>query len=66
MSTLLFSRSAISIPPSPVVFEEPTRAAPLANATLALNESAPQLIPVIMMGMSRRIGFRAKRVPRTV
>src|SRR5579864_3984397 len=54
------------MPPSPVVLDEPAAAAPLASATLALYDSAPQLIPVIITGMSSSIGFFAKRLPNTV
>ena len=41
-------------------------AALFASATFALYDSAPQLIPVIMIGMSSSIGCSAKRVPNTV
>jgi hypothetical protein len=54
------------MPPSPVVVELPAARAPFARATLALYESAPQLMPVIMTGVSSSIGRFACRVPRTV
>ena len=54
------------MPPSPVVVEVPACRAPWASATLALYESAPQLMPVIITGMSSSIGRLASRVPRTV
>src|SRR5262249_58266478 len=55
-----------SIRPAPVVVDAPTRRAPLARATLALYERAPQLMPVIITGISSSIGRLAWRVPRTV
>ena len=51
------------MPPSPVVVEVPTSLAPRPSASLAWPDSAPKLMPAIVMGMSRWIGSEAKRVP---
>ena len=51
------------MPPSPVVVEVPTSVAPRPSASLAGPDSAPKLIPAIVIGMSRWIGSRANRVP---
>ena len=51
------------MPPSPVVVEVPTSVAPRPSASLALPDSAPKLIPAIVIGMSSLTGSRAKRVP---
>jgi hypothetical protein len=56
-------RSSVVIPPSPVVVEVPSSDAPRPSASLALPDSAPKLIPAIVIGMSSRIGFLANRVP---
>jgi hypothetical protein len=57
------SRSSAVIPPSPVVVDVPASLAPRPRASLALPDSAPKLMPAIVIGMSRWIGSRAKRVP---
>ena len=54
------------MPPSPVVVEVPTSEAARPMASLTLAESEPKLMPAMVMGMSRVMGFLARRVPRTV
>ena len=51
------------MPPSPVVVEVPTSLAPRPSASLAWPDSAPKLIPAIVIGMSSLIGSDANRVP---
>ena len=52
------------MPPSPVVVEVPTALAPRPSASFAGAESAPKLIPAIVIGISSFIGSLANRVPR--
>ncbi len=59
------SRSSAVMPPSPVVVDVPTAVAPRPSASLAAPDSAPKLMPAIVIGMSRRTGSRAYRVPIT-
>ena len=54
------------MPPSPVVVEVPTAVAARPSASFTLADSAPKLMPAMVMGMSSSIGFVAKRVPSTV
>ncbi len=54
------------MPPSPVVVDVPTAVAARPSASLALADSAPKLIPAIVMGMSSSSGLEAKRAPSTV
>jgi hypothetical protein len=51
------------MPPSPVVVEVPASVAPRPSASLAGPDSAPKLMPAMVIGMSSSIGFFAKRVP---
>jgi hypothetical protein len=51
------------MPPSPVVVEVPAAVAPRPSASLAGPDSAPKLMPAMVMGMSRSIGFFAMAVP---
>ena len=51
------------MPPSPVVVEVPTALAPRPSASFAGPDSAPKLIPAIVIGMSRWSGFLAWRAP---
>ena len=51
------------MPPSPVVVEVPTALAPRPSASLALPDSAPKLIPAIVIGISSSIGSDANRPP---
>ena len=44
----------------------PTAVAPRPSATFAADESAPKLIPAMVIGMSSSTGLDARRVPRTV
>src|SRR6056300_76878 len=53
------------IPPSPVVVEVPIADAPRPRASFALAPRAPKLIPAIVIGISRVIGFFANRSPMT-
>jgi hypothetical protein len=53
------------MPPSPVVVEVPIADAPRPSASLALAESAPKLMPAMVIGIFRWIGFLAKRAPST-
>ena len=53
------------MPPSPVVVDVPTSVAPRPSASLAGADSAPKLIPAIVIGISSSIGSRANRVPST-
>ena len=54
------------MPPSPVVVDVPTSLAPRPNASFALAESAPKLMPAIVIGISIVIGLAAARAPSTV
>ena len=54
------------MPPSPVVVEVPSSVAARPSASFTLAESAPKLIPAMVIGMASSIGFLAKRVPSTV
>ena len=51
------------MPPSPVVVLVPTALAPRPSASFAGAESAPKLIPAIVIGMSRWSGAAACRAP---
>ena len=51
------------MPPSPVVVEVPAWVAPRPKASLAWAESEPKLMPAMVIGILRWIGFSAKRVP---
>ena len=53
------------MPPSPVVVEVPIALAPRPSASLAGAESAPKLIPAMVIGMSSSSGRLAWRVPST-
>ena len=55
--------SANTAPPSPVVVDVPAAVAPRPSASLAGPDSAPKLMPAMVIGISRWIGFFAKRVP---
>ena len=59
------SRSSGVIPPSPVVVDVPTAVAPRPSASFAGPDSAPKLMPAIVIGMSSCTGSRAYRVPIT-
>ena len=52
------------MPPSPVVVEVPISVAPRPSASFAGADSAPKLIPAIVIGIFSSSGFFAKRVPR--
>jgi hypothetical protein len=52
------------MPPSPVVVEVPASVAPRPSASFAGPDSAPKLMPAMVIGMSSSIGFFANRVPR--
>jgi len=52
------------MPPSPVVVLVPISVAPRPRASFAFAESAPKLIPAMVMGIFNSSGFLAKRVPR--
>jgi hypothetical protein len=56
-------RSSGVMPPSPVVVAVPMTLAPRPSASLAGAESAPKLIPAIVIGMSSSSGRVAKREP---
>ena len=51
------------MPPSPVVVDVPAIVAPRPSASLACPDSAPKLMPAIVIGIFSSIGFFAKRVP---
>ena len=51
------------MPPSPVVVDVPASVAPRPSASFACAESEPKLMPAIVTGILRWIGFLAKRVP---
>jgi hypothetical protein len=53
------------MPPSPVVVAVPIAVAPRPSASFAGADSAPKLIPAIVIGMSRRSGADAWRSPST-
>ena len=54
------------MPPSPVVVDVPISVAARPSASFTLADSAPKLMPAMVIGMSSSIGFFAKRVPSTV
>ena len=54
------------MPPSPVVVEVPISVAARPSASLTLAESAPKLMPAMVIGMPSLTGFFAKRVPSIV
>ena len=43
----------------------PASVAPRPRASLAFAESEPKLMPAIVTGVFKRIGFEAKRAPST-
>ncbi len=51
------------MPPSPVVVDVPTSLAPRPSASLAGAESAPKLMPAIVIGIFSSSGFSAWRAP---
>ena len=51
------------MPPSPVVLDVPISVQARPMASLALAPSAPKLMPAMVMGIFRWIGFFANRVP---
>ena len=53
------------MPPSPVVVLVPASEAPRPSASLAFADSAPKLIPAIVIGIVSWSGRFAKRVPST-
>ena len=53
------------MPPSPVVVDVPTSVAARPSASFAGAESAPKLIPAIVIGIFSSMGFFAWRVPST-
>ena len=53
------------MPPSPVVVAVPIAVAPRPSASFAGADSAPKLIPAIVIGMSSASGFDACRSPST-
>jgi hypothetical protein len=53
------------MPPSPVVVDVPTSLAPRPSASFAGAESAPKLIPAMVIGIFSSSGLDAKRVPST-
>ena len=56
-------RSSGVMPPSPVVVAVPSSVAARPSASLAGAESAPKLMPAIVMGIFSSIGLAACRVP---
>ena len=60
---LEWPRSSSVMPPSPVVVEVPTLVAPRPSASLACADSEPKLMPAMVIGILRWMGFLAKRVP---
>ena len=52
------------MPPSPVVVEVPISVAPRPSASFAGADSAPKLMPAIVIGIFSSSGFFANRVPR--
>ena len=54
------------MPPSPVVVEVPTALAARPSASLTRADSAPKLMPAIVIGVANSMGRDAKRVPSTV
>ena len=56
-------RSSGVMPPSPVVVDVPTSLAPRPSASFAGAESAPKLMPAIVIGIFSSSGFFACRVP---
>ena len=53
------------MPPSPVVVDVPTSLAPRPSASLAGADSAPKLMPAMVIGISSSSGFFAWRAPST-
>ena len=53
------------MPPSPVQVEMPQRLAAMPSARLAWTESAPKLMPAIMIGRSRTSGLSHAPSPIT-
>ncbi len=54
------------MPPSPVVVDVPTAVAARPSASLAWADSAPKLIPAIVIGIASSSGRLANLVPSTV
>ena len=54
------------MPPSPVVVDVPIAVAARPSDSFTLADSAPKLMPAIVIGMARSSGFPANRVPSTV
>ena len=54
------------MPPSPVVVDVPIAVAARPSASFTLADSAPKLMPAMVIGISSSIGFFAWRVPSTV
>ena len=54
------------MPPSPVVVDVPISVAARPSASFTLADSAPKLMPAMVIGMASSIGLLAKRVPSTV
>ena len=54
------------MPPSPVVVDVPSSVAARPSASFTFADSAPKLMPAMVIGISSSIGFVAKRVPSTV
>ena len=54
------------MPPSPVVVDVPSAVAARPSASFTRAESAPKLMPAIVIGVASSIGLVAKRVPSTV
>ena len=53
------------MPPSPVVVEVPTSVAARPSASFTRADSAPKLMPAMVIGIASSIGRVAKRVPST-
>ena len=53
------------MPPSPVVVLVPIAVAPRPSAALAWADSAPKLMPAMVIGIFSWIGFLANREPST-
>ena len=54
------------MPPSPVVVDVPTAVAARPSASFTRADSAPKLMPAMVMGVASSMGFVAWRVPSTV
>ena len=60
------ARYSAVMPPSPVVVDVPTSVAARPSASFTRADSAPKLMPAMVMGIASSIGFDANRVPSTV